>query len=459
MITRIKINGFKTFKNFEIEFSPFTLIAGANGSGKSNLFDALFLLRDLIQKDLKTTFTEQRGEARELFTQYSNGLYETTMSFEVELLLDTVIEDSWGNQEKLKFTRLCYGITIKREEDENGIENLFIEKEYLDKIQIKDDSWVTQFIPSKQLHKWRPKVYSNRRNPYISTSTNDDQPIIKLAQDGERAAISSIAKRMKKTILSKVDDISFLHAFAVKKEIEHWNFLHLNPSILREPSPKFAKDTIGEDGSNLAATLFRIYSNNKRSLKNISREVSNLLPDFINIEIEDDLERDIYIISAKSTDNRKFTSRVLSEGTLRMLVLCILKYDPLHKGLLCFEEPENGVHPFRLHSILEILNGLVTDFDNKNDQELPLRQLISNTHSPVLVSDVVRIDSTIRLMYAKLVTHIEPKQSHLKITKVIPVQTKEIKEQLTNNHSLSKKPEDYITATELIRYLQTTTIE
>ena len=237
----------------------------------------------------------------------------------------------------------------------------------------------------------------------------------------------------------------------------------MNPSILREPSPKFAKDTIGEDGSNLAATLFRIYSNNKRSLKNISREVSNLLPDFINIEIEDDLERDIYIISAKSTDNRKFTSRVLSEGTLRMLVLCILKYDPQHKGLLCFEEPENGVHPFRLHSILEILNGLVTNFESEEDQELPLRQLISNTHSPVLVSDVVRINSTInstiKLMYAKLVTHIEPKQSHLKITKVIPVQTKVIKEQLTNNHSLSTKPEDYITATELIRYLQTATIE
>lgn len=46
MITYLKINGFKSFHNFEMEFMPFTLIAGANASGKSNLFDALTLLQD-----------------------------------------------------------------------------------------------------------------------------------------------------------------------------------------------------------------------------------------------------------------------------------------------------------------------------------------------------------------------------------------------------------------------------
>ena len=47
MITYIKINGFKSFHNFEMEFTPFTVIAGANASGKSNLFDSLTLLSRL----------------------------------------------------------------------------------------------------------------------------------------------------------------------------------------------------------------------------------------------------------------------------------------------------------------------------------------------------------------------------------------------------------------------------
>jgi AAA15 family ATPase/GTPase len=35
MITRIEIDGFKTFNHFKIELSPLVIIAGANGSGKS----------------------------------------------------------------------------------------------------------------------------------------------------------------------------------------------------------------------------------------------------------------------------------------------------------------------------------------------------------------------------------------------------------------------------------------
>ena len=56
MITKIKINGFKTFHNFEMEFSPLTVVAGLNASGKSNLFDALQLLSRLAEFDLKTAF-------------------------------------------------------------------------------------------------------------------------------------------------------------------------------------------------------------------------------------------------------------------------------------------------------------------------------------------------------------------------------------------------------------------
>ena len=38
MLTRIEIDGFKSFTNFSMEFSPLTIIAGLNASGKSNLF-------------------------------------------------------------------------------------------------------------------------------------------------------------------------------------------------------------------------------------------------------------------------------------------------------------------------------------------------------------------------------------------------------------------------------------
>jgi AAA15 family ATPase/GTPase len=57
MITYIKIHGFKSFHNFEMEFTPLTVVAGVNASGKSNLFDALQLLARLAEVDLKTAFS------------------------------------------------------------------------------------------------------------------------------------------------------------------------------------------------------------------------------------------------------------------------------------------------------------------------------------------------------------------------------------------------------------------
>ena len=94
MITKIKINGFKSFQNFTITFAPFTIVAGANASGKSNLFDALKLLSHLSEKDLKTAFSGQRGDPIELFTQYDDNRHAMEMAFEVEMLLNRNVKDN-----------------------------------------------------------------------------------------------------------------------------------------------------------------------------------------------------------------------------------------------------------------------------------------------------------------------------------------------------------------------------
>ncbi|WP_288331478.1 AAA family ATPase, partial [uncultured Alistipes sp.] len=59
MITKIEIDGFKSFRKFSMTFSPFTVIAGINASGKSNLFDALELLSRLADNDLKESFPDR----------------------------------------------------------------------------------------------------------------------------------------------------------------------------------------------------------------------------------------------------------------------------------------------------------------------------------------------------------------------------------------------------------------
>jgi AAA15 family ATPase/GTPase len=63
-----------------MSFTPFTILAGANASGKSNLFDALELLARLAETDLKTAFLDaRRGTPTELFTQLGDQQYANSL--------------------------------------------------------------------------------------------------------------------------------------------------------------------------------------------------------------------------------------------------------------------------------------------------------------------------------------------------------------------------------------------
>jgi len=96
----------------------------------------------------------------------------------------------------------------------------------------------------------------------------------------------------------------------------------------------------------------------------------------------------------------------LSEGTLRILTLCILEYDNKHTGLLCFEEPENGIHPFRIGAMAQLLKDLCTDF---SDIEIPLRQVIVNTHSPILVGNILELymnDKNVSIHLSQMVNRL-----------------------------------------------------
>lgn len=427
MITYLKINGFKSFHNFEMEFTPFTVIAGANASGKSNLFDALTLLSRLADTDnLKRVFNEQRGEFIELFTQYGDDNYASEMEFIVEMLVNKNVKDAWGNSSKLKYTRFRYELSIKRITNSSGIQDLTVSKENLFKLDHKKDIWVTNVIPKKALEYWRPKVGTGKRGiPYIETVIENDLAVIQVPQDGttgnkRRFPLSNATR----TVLSSFDTVDFPHVLAAKEEMKSWKFLQLNPDDLRQATNKNnGEDIISISGKNLAAALYRIKQKDEYSLKEISRKLNSFLPSFIEVDVIDDNENKQYLIKLKDTDKKEFSSRVLSEGTLRILALCILEYDDKHTGLLCFEEPENGIHPFRIKAMTDLLKDLSVDF---NEVDTPLRQVIVNTHSPVLVGNMLnwKYDTNVCIWYAQMrstITEINQKRIKLNVTKLSPV--------------------------------------
>ncbi|WP_019538869.1 MULTISPECIES: AAA family ATPase [Proteiniphilum] len=426
MITYIEINGFKSFHNFEMEFTPLTIIAGTNASGKSNLFDALMLLSSLAETDnIKKAFREQRGEFIELFSQYGENNYAQEMNFSVEMLVNKNITDAWGNKKMLKYTRLRYELSVRRFTNEVGMEDIEVSHEHLVNLKHQNDKWI-KIIPSEYRELWRPKVITGKRGiPYIDTTVENNIPTVIVPQDGTTGNKRRFPlKNATRTVLSSFDTIDFPHVLAAKEEMKSWRFLQLNPEDLRKPTDKSnGEDFITQSGKNLAAALNRITLKNEYSLGEISRKLQSFVPNFIEVKVIDDKENKQFIIKLIDKDNKEYSSRVLSEGTLRILALCILEQDEQFTGLLCFEEPENGIHPFRVNTMAALLKDLTNDF---TDDELPLRQVIVNTHSPILVSNAYKweTDNNVSIWYAELINRIADinrERMNISITSILPV--------------------------------------
>ena len=460
MLTYIKINGFKSFHNFEMEFTPFTVIAGANASGKSNLFDALTLLSRLAETDnLKRAFSEQRGEFIEMFTQYGDDKYADEIHFAVEMLVNRKVKDAWGSEAELKYTRLRYELNIRRFTNQSGLEDLEVTNESLVKLNHNEDKWI-RIIPKKSLDNWRPRVATGKRGAsYIETSLEENISTVLVPQDGSQGNRRRFPlNKATRTVLSSFDAIDFPHVLAAKEEMKSWKFLQLNPDDLRQATSKNrGEDIISSSGKNLAAALYRIKQIDSYNLKDISRKLNSFLPNFTEVDVIDDNENKQYLIKLKDVDKKEFSSRVLSEGTLRILALCILEFDDKHTGLLCFEEPENGIHPFRIKAMTNLLKDLSSNF---NDIDSPIRQVIVNTHSPVLVGNMFEWenDPNVSIWYAHMRTNIfsinneRLKMSITKINRVI---------KLLNNQGVIElsEQERKLTLATVREYLQTADFE
>lgn len=422
MITKLEIDGFKTFRNFQMEFAPLTVVAGTNASGKSNLFDALQLLSRMVEHDLKTAFEDQRGDPTELFTVYDEDLMSDKIFLAAEMLVNKKVKDKFGGEAALKYTRLRYEIRILRRMNDRKISELVVVHESLMAMKHKQDDWVKNNIHKNFVEDWRPKVESGKRGvPYIETE-NDR---ISLRQDGSGGMKKEFPlPNIFQSIITIVNSVDFPHVLAAKEEIQNWRFLQLNPEDLRMPSGYLDKNIITHSGKNLSAALNRIKHSDRFALKNIERRLNNVLPNIRKIEVVDDVAGRQYVLKITNQDGRVFSSRVLSEGTLRLLTLCTFLFDPEFGGVLCFEEPENGVHPGRIKYTAELLADIASDFA---DTEQLLNQVIVNTHSPVLLKAIFLLPQTAqhKVWLSELVTstlEINDKKVQIQTTKILPVE-------------------------------------
>ncbi|MEZ4671913.1 MAG: AAA family ATPase [Anaerolineae bacterium] len=405
MLTRLKVSGFKNLVDVDVRFGPFTCIAGANGVGKSNLFDAIRFLSALADNTLLDAALSVRsegdksGDIRSLFHCIADE-FDPEMSFDVEMIVPETGSDDLGQQAKASITFLRYSLVLRYREGSfgNGFSTGFqtsgleIVREELTHITQGD---ARKNLPFKHSVQWRRSaVRGERRVPHlISTSLEDQKLVIRQHQDGGSSGrpLTRLAGNLPRTVLSAASAAESPTALMARREMRSWRLLQLEPSALRRPDEFTSPDQLGSNGSHLASTLFRLAymsSDPEQIYAQVAGRLSQLIEDVRHVWVDVDEKRQLYTLHMTDLGGTSHPARGLSDGTLRFIALSVLELDPREQGLICLEEPENGIYPKRIPAMLRLLKDIPTDPELIVDIDNPLRQVIINTHSPSVVQQV-----------------------------------------------------------------------
>jgi predicted ATPase len=398
MLTRLRVQGFKNLVDVDVRFGPFTCIAGPNGAGKSNLFDAITFLGDLASMPIMKAASRARGtngrisDLHSLFFKDSKGDF-LPMLFVAEMIVPSEVIDDFDRPAKPTATFLEYTLELRLSEthaDSSPADPIYIEQEALKAINSSD---AAKHLGFSQTPTWIKKHIfgpGSKRTPFISTeiSGNPSQPAIRLFGDQTKKGGPPFlvpARKSPQTIVSGANSSSHPTALAARSELRSWQLLQLEPTALRR-FDNFGDDPyVSSTGEHLPGALMRLDNHAE-----VSQRLSELLPDVVSVNVDADEKRQVRTLLLTMKDKETYTASSLSDGTLRFLALAVLALDPEFGGLLCMEEPENGIHPSRIPQMLRLVRSLSEEVepDDEGKPAPSIRQLIINTHSPLVVAEL-----------------------------------------------------------------------
>ncbi|MBK7900375.1 MAG: AAA family ATPase [Azonexus sp.] len=399
MLTRIKIDGYKSLKHLDLRLADLSILFGPNAAGKSNFLDCLQLLSKLAtEKTIKEAFAPPyRGKPLESFSFEENGieglLEKDCLSFSIEVdvrLSNAVVEavnrqigemrrssdqEASGNEahavNAVKERNLRYRIEVEMM-PKSGV--LRVADEYLAALTDKGEP-------------------TGKRKPFLSREGKR----LHLRLEGQ-AHPSYYERFLDHSILSLPHyPPHYPHLVAMRKELESWLFFYFEPrERMRTANPVKEVRHIGLMGEELASFLNTLKVLDPRQFKAVEKAMRTLMPNVQGIEV--DVSKLGEVELRLREHGISVPARVLSEGTLRILGLLSLAGAREQPSLIGFEEPENGIHPRRIQLVAELL---------KTRASFGETQYIVTTHSPLL-PDLVEDESLFACKRVDGETRIDP---------------------------------------------------
>ena len=341
MITSLRMVNFKNFADETLRLGPFTVIIGANASGKSNIRDAFRFLHGI-----------GRGYTLAQIIEGTNGWPGIRGAPSEIVRFEPVFVHSWSTmtlsvEMALNDQEVCYSITVGY--NPQSTDRFRVEKE-------------TLTVDSEN-------IYDTFEGPNGRTlSVNLTSPEKRVVQLGRT---SPLLNQLLTLFWHSISNL----AHETVSIFQNTRFLDFSPEDLRRP-PRPGEREVGDSGSNLPSAVEEICSHpeSKRTLLSWLHELVPMDVQDFDFPLNSEGQVQLFFVERSG---RRISAGSASDGTLRFLgvLAALLAQQP--RSLYVFEDLDAGIHPARLWLLLDFI---------ERETAKGQVQVITTTHSPALLT-------------------------------------------------------------------------
>jgi predicted ATPase len=325
--------------------TPFTVVIGKNGVGKSSLFDSFGFVADCLATDVETACDmKQRGGFERL---RSKGVNEP-MRFEIYY------------REAPNERPITYELAI----DLDASGRPFVESEALK--QRRKGQKHGRPYPFLRLSHGKGMVWAGEEAVAIEGEEDRTQAAVELT-DSRQLGIATLGTLKEHPRIKRFRDF-----------LKGWYLSYFYPDAARSLPTAGPQRHLNVHGDNIGNVVQFMEREHKDRFKNILARIASKIPGIAKIDTETTNDKRVLLRFNDGAFDDPFFAQQMSDGTLKVFAYLLLLEDPDPPPFICIEEPENGLY----HKLLE---SLAQEFRSHATGKKNAPQIFVTTHQPYFV--------------------------------------------------------------------------